>query len=185
MALDKLDKSGTDGVCEELARRGVGVPSAQQLLSMTEPDPNNDLTLASLRSCLSQADAQSAIDDLVGMFSNKQVPAVGFSMGLGRILILMEDLAISPATGHTARMMACILPNTSLKSALKIVSSLRAAGIVGDVYPEHRLSTLERDALDLDISQGVNLELVVVDNGKEASAYNLVHHIDEASEMVI
>lgn len=52
----------------------------------------------------------------------------------------------------------------------------------------HRLSTLERaikSVLDLDIPQGVRLELVVVDNSKEASAYDLVRHIDEASEMVI
>lgn len=180
---------------------------------MTEPDTSNNFTLVRLHIWLSRADAQSAFarglgyytgptfevvsDDFNGslggeevrrprgMFSDKRVPAVGFSMDLGGILILMEDRAISPVTRPAAQVMACILPNTPLQSALKIVSSLRAAGIAGDVYSEHRLSTLERDALDLDISQGVKLELVVVDNGKEASAYNLVRHIDEASEMVI
>ena len=190
IALDKLDKIGADGVREELTRRRVGGASAQRLLSMTEPDTNNDLTLASLRGWLSQADAQSALDDieallallhetpagphvrlapalarglgyytgpifevvsddfsgslggggrydnLVGMFSDKQVPAVGFSVGLERILILMEERAMFPVPEPAARVMACILPDTPLPSALKLVSSLRTVGIAVDVYPE-------------------------------------------------
>jgi len=36
-------------------------------------------------------------DHLVGMFSHKQVPAVGFSLGLERILLLMEEQQMFPA----------------------------------------------------------------------------------------
>ena len=216
IALDKLDKIGADGVCEELAHRGGGISSARRLLSMTEPDTNNFTLALLLCIWLSRADAQSTLarglgyytgpisevvsDDFSeslggegirrprGMFSDKQVPAVGFSVGLKRILVLMEKRAIFPATGLAARVMACILPDTPQGSVLKIVSSLRAAGIAVDVYPEHRLSTLERaikNVLDPDIPQGVRLVLVVVDISKEASAYDLVRHIDEASDMVI
>ncbi len=130
---------------------------------MTEPDANNDLTLASLRRWLSQAGVQSALargrgyytgpifevvsDDFSGslggegarrprgMFSDKRVLAVGFSGGLKRILVLMEERAIFPATGPTAWVMACIMTDTLLRSALRIVSSLRAAGIAVESTP--------------------------------------------------
>ena len=75
-------------------------------------------------------------DNLVGMFSNRQVPAVGFSLGLERILLLMEERDMFPALKPVAQVMACILPETPLRPALKLVSSLRAAGIAVDVYPE-------------------------------------------------
>ena len=192
VALDKLDKTGADGVREELAHRGITPASAQQLLRMTTPAPDADNAniLASLRSCLSQAEAQPPLDDLeallamlcdapagphvrfapalarglgyytgpifevvsddfsgslggggrydnlVGMFSNRQVSAVGFSLGLERILLLMEDRDMFPALEPAAQVMACILPETPLRPALKLVSSLRAAGIAVDVYPE-------------------------------------------------
>lgn len=192
IALDKLDKIGADGVHEELAHRGVAPASAQQLLRMTTPAPDTDNAgiLVSLRRCLSQAEAQPALDDLesllamlcdapagphvrltpalarglgyytgpifeivsddfsgslggggrydnlVGMFSNRQVPAVGFSLGMERILLLMEERDLFPALEPAAQVMACILPDTPLRPALKLVSSLRAAGIAVDVYPE-------------------------------------------------
>ena len=192
IALDKLDKIGADSVCEELAQRGIAPESAQQLLRMTTPAPDKDNVdiLASLRSCLSQAEAQPALDDLeallamlcdapagphvrlapalarglsyytgpifevvsddfsgslggggryddlVGMFTNKQVPAVGFSLGMERILLLLEKRDMFPPLEPAARVMACILPETPLGPALKLVSSLRAAGIAVDVYPE-------------------------------------------------
>lgn len=192
IALDKLDKIGADGVREELARRGIAPASAQQLLRMATPAPDTDNgnILASLRSCLSQADAQQALgdleallamlcdapagphvrlapalarglgyytgpifevvsddfsgslggggryDNLVGMFTNKQVPAVGFSLGMERILLLMEEHGMFPALESAAQVMACILPETPLGPALKLVSSLRAAGTAVDVYPE-------------------------------------------------
>lgn len=192
IALDKLDKIGADGVHQELAHRGIAPASAEQLLRMTTPAPDtyNVGILASLRSCLSQAEAQSPLDDLeallamlcdapagphvrlapalarglgyytgpifevvsddfsgslggggrydnlVGMFTNRRVPAVGFSLGLERLLLLMEERDLFPALEPAAQVMACILPDTPLRPALKLVSSLRAAGIAVDVYPE-------------------------------------------------
>ncbi len=75
-------------------------------------------------------------DNLVGMFSNKQVPAVGFSLGLERILLLMEERDLFPALELTAQVMVCILPHTPLPPAVRLASRLRQAGITVDVYPE-------------------------------------------------
>ena len=75
-------------------------------------------------------------DNLVSMFSNKQVPAVGFSLGLERILLLMEERNMFPALQLTAQVMVCILPDTPLPPAVGLASRLRQAGITVEVYPE-------------------------------------------------
>ncbi len=52
----------------------------------------------------------------------------------------------------------------------------------------HREATLKQaiqSVLDLEIPQGVRLELIVVDNTKEASAYSLVSHFANNSQLVI
>ena len=70
------------------------------------------------------------------MFSNKQVPAVGFSLGLERILLLLEERDLFPALQLAAQVMVCILPHTPLPPAVGLASRLRQAGITVDVYPE-------------------------------------------------
>jgi histidyl-tRNA synthetase len=75
-------------------------------------------------------------DNLVGMFSNKQVPAVGFSLGLERILLLMEGLHMFPDLQMAARVMLCPLPETPLAPVVGLASRLRQAGIAVELYPE-------------------------------------------------
>src|SRR5207244_8005846 len=53
-------------------------------------------------------------DNLIGMFSGKQVPAVGFSLELERILLLMEDPQMCAALPMAAQVMVCQLPVTAL-----------------------------------------------------------------------
>ena len=90
-------------------------------------------------------------DNLVGMFSNKQVPAVGFSLGLERILLLMEERDMFPALQLTAQVMVCVLPDTPLPPAVGLASRLRQAGITVEVYPEQ--SKLKRQLSAADAQQ--------------------------------
>ncbi len=90
-------------------------------------------------------------DNLVGMFSNKQVPAVGFSLGLERILLLMEERQMFPALQLTAQVMVCILPDAPLPPAVGLASRLRQAGITVEVYPEQ--SRLKRQLSAADAQQ--------------------------------
>ena len=90
-------------------------------------------------------------DNLVGMFSNKQVPAVGFSLGLERILLLMEERQMFPALQLTAQVMVCVLPDTPLPPAVGLASRLRQAGITVEVYPEQ--SKLKRQLSAADTQQ--------------------------------
>lgn len=192
VALDKLDKIGVSGVCEELRQRGISATAAQHLLDFTTaaPDEPNAQRLKELRDLLPLPQAQEALhdletlldltsqtaaaprlrlapalarglsyytgpifeiisedfsgslggggryDNLVGMFSNKQVPAVGFSLGLERILMLMEERDMFPDLQMAAQVMICTFPDTPLAPVVGLAGRLRQAGITVEVYPE-------------------------------------------------
>jgi histidyl-tRNA synthetase len=111
-------------------------------------------------------------DNLVGMFSSKQVPAVGFSLGLERILLLMEERQMFPDLRTTAQVMICTLPDTSLAPVVGLASRLRQAGITVEVYPEsaklgRQLSTA--DALHIPYA------LIIGPNELTQQTYTLKH----------
>ena len=88
-------------------------------------------------------------DNLVGMFSGKQVPAVGFSLGLERILLQMEERHMFPDLRLRAEVMVCPLPDTPLVAVAGLAARLRQAGITVELYPEpaklsRQLSTASR-----------------------------------------
>jgi histidyl-tRNA synthetase len=91
-------------------------------------------------------------DNLIGMFSGKQVPAVGFSLGLERILLLMEEQQMFPALPMAAQVMVCPLPDTPLAPVVGLTSRLRQAGITVELSPEPtRLGRQLANADDLHI----------------------------------
>jgi len=91
-------------------------------------------------------------DNLVGMFSGKQVPAVGFSLGLERILLLMEEQQMFPDLRMAAQVMVCPLPDTLLAPVVGLTARLRQAGITVELYPEPaRLGRQLANADDLHI----------------------------------
>ena len=77
-------------------------------------------------------------DNLVGMFSGESVPACGFSLGLERIIVVMTERQMFPATlaGAAADVMVAQWSADSLPEALALAGALRAAGLRVDVYPD-------------------------------------------------
>ena len=75
-------------------------------------------------------------DNLVGMFSGRQVPAIGFSLGLERILMLMEDADMFPDLQMGAKVMICALAETPLTPVVGLAHRLRRAGVMVEIYPE-------------------------------------------------
>ncbi len=72
-------------------------------------------------------------DGLVGMFSGKETPAVGFSLGMERILMLLEETGIASAEGAAPQAMLCPLPGIAVRDTLRVARALRAAGVRLDV----------------------------------------------------
>jgi histidyl-tRNA synthetase len=226
VAIDKLDKIGTDGVKEQLVERGIPATAASRLLEFTVATSGscNGSRLRELRDLIPQA--QQALDDLeslfcltaesscgpllrlkpglarglsyytgpifevvsddfsgslggggrydnlVGMFSGKQVPAVGFSLGLERILLLMESHHLFPAFPMSADVMICPLPETSLAPVIGLASRLRQGGIRVELYPEKaKLGRQLAAADDLQIPYA----LIIGSDELARQAYSLKH----------
>ena len=72
-------------------------------------------------------------DGLVGMFSGKETPAVGFSLGMERILMLLEESEALSAAGAAPQAMLCPLPGIAAPDILRIARRLRADGVRLDV----------------------------------------------------
>jgi histidyl-tRNA synthetase len=77
-------------------------------------------------------------DGLIGMFSNEQIPACGFSLGLERIIVVMTERGMFPAfiESTAADVMVTLFEGEPIEDALRLASELRAAGLRVDLYPE-------------------------------------------------
>ena len=210
IALDKLDKIGSDGVKKEFAARGVTESAGERLLSffsaltelehaaeiVTEDNAQQAFNKAvlgrivefvkdnelgaqgvdELQSILDFAEATGIAhrvkidpslarglsyytgaimeinvkdlagslggggryDNLVGMFLGQDIPACGFSLGLERILVVMNERNMFPAglDASPADVMVAIWNKESVSESIKLAKELRAAGLKVDLYPE-------------------------------------------------
>ena len=190
VALDKLDKIGTDGVSKEFDERGIagatvlldlfgrlngtgnpgalaelgdfmgnnksGIESMKDLQELISLSPSTRLRLdPSLARGLSYytgtimeinvPDLAGSLggggryDGLIGMFGKEQIPACGFSLGLERILFVMEERGMFPpeiAESTPADVMVTIWDEFTMFESLKLASELRSNGIRATVYPE-------------------------------------------------
>ncbi len=78
-------------------------------------------------------------DGLIGMFGKEHIPACGFSLGLERILVVMEERNMFPpeiAASNSADVMVTIWNEETIGESLKLANELRAAGLRVTVYPE-------------------------------------------------
>lgn len=153
--IDKLEKIGEEAVREELKKAGLSenlieeirnkkptetIEKILKLNNRIEFAPTlargldyytglifevktNDYTAGSLG-------GGGRYDNLIGMFTNKQIPAVGFSFGFDRIIEAMEELNLFPdKLGGTD----LLVTNTSDESA-KIADELRKKDINVELY---------------------------------------------------
>jgi len=79
-------------------------------------------------------------DNLVGMFSGKDIPACGFSLGLERIIVVMTERGMFPEDleRSAADVLVTVWDEDSIKDSLAFANQLRkdAPALRVDVYPE-------------------------------------------------
>ena len=77
-------------------------------------------------------------DGLIGMFSGEQIPACGFSLGLERILVVMGERGMFPASVQTSSpdVLVTIFDAALAADTLRLAADLRAASLRVEVYPE-------------------------------------------------
>lgn len=74
-------------------------------------------------------------DELIGMFGRQPVPAVGFSLGLERILVVMEQRGMFPKLALGADLLLCWM-GVREPEVLRVATVLRAQGLRVEVFPE-------------------------------------------------
>ncbi|MFP5308292.1 MAG: histidine--tRNA ligase [Actinomycetes bacterium] len=70
-------------------------------------------------------------DGLVGMFSNRDIPATGGSLGIERILLLLEEEGAGAAAPPV---LVTVLDDDLRADAVALATRLRAAGLATDLY---------------------------------------------------
>lgn len=77
-------------------------------------------------------------DGLIGMFGKEEIPACGFSLGLERILVVMEERGMFPSELQTnsADVLVTIWNEEQAGESLKLANELRSSGLRVLVYPE-------------------------------------------------
>ncbi|MEM9493158.1 MAG: His/Gly/Thr/Pro-type tRNA ligase C-terminal domain-containing protein, partial [Myxococcota bacterium] len=74
-------------------------------------------------------------DELIGMFGKRQVPAVGFSLGLERILVVMDERSMYPQLSTGPDLLLCWM-DVPLRPVLAAAANLRAQGLQVEIFPE-------------------------------------------------
>lgn len=73
-------------------------------------------------------------DRLIGIFSGTEIPATGTSLGVERIIAVMEELNMFPEQMEpSAHVLICHFPETR-KDAVRLTAQLRKEGIRADLY---------------------------------------------------
>ena len=80
-------------------------------------------------------------DDLIGVFSNNNIPAVGFSFGFDRLMEAAKEANLLPETGSSTKVLVTIFNENLTNDSLALTTSLRDAGVNTQVYldPEAKL----------------------------------------------
>jgi len=115
-------QSGLDVVHDPVLARGLGYYTGPVF---EVSHPGLDATIA----------AGGRYDGLIGMFGDSPVPAVGGSLGLERILlILAEQASAEAAAPQGPKVMVTILDAADGADVLGLATRLRAAGVDADVF---------------------------------------------------
>lgn len=77
-------------------------------------------------------------DDLAGLFTDQELPGVGASLGLDRLLAAMQELGMLQKTAAPAPVFILYFDPDRLGDYLRLAAAIRAAGIGAEVFPEPR-----------------------------------------------
>ena len=75
-------------------------------------------------------------DNLAQLYTKQELPGIGASLGLDRLLTAMQELGMIEPTRTTADVLVAQFDADSLNEYLKIAAALRAQGIATEVFPD-------------------------------------------------
>ena len=72
-------------------------------------------------------------DGLIGMFCGREIPAVGVSLGLERLIVLMEERGMLGGSSSATRVWVTVFSDETLPASLAAVSAFRQAGVPAEI----------------------------------------------------
>jgi histidyl-tRNA synthetase len=75
-------------------------------------------------------------DNLAALYTNQELPGIGASLGLDRLLAAMDELGMLPAAQTPAQVFIPYFDAAHLGTYFQLAAALRAAGLATEVYPE-------------------------------------------------
>jgi len=79
-------------------------------------------------------------DELIGLFRHQSLPTTGISMGIERLIDLMDQLDLYPpeVAQTVVQVMVTVFDENSLPQSMKLAAELRAAGLRVETYLDER-----------------------------------------------
>jgi histidyl-tRNA synthetase len=109
-------------------------------------------------------------DNLASLFTTRRLPGVGASIGLDRLLALMDEAKWLESTSTTAPVLVANFPGGELATCARIAARLRAVGIGVEVYPD---AIQLGKQLQYGSSRGHRFAVIVGPDEQEKRAFNL------------
>jgi histidyl-tRNA synthetase len=75
-------------------------------------------------------------DNLAGLFTKQELPGIGASLGLDRLLAALEELGMIDKVRTPAPVLIAFFDKDRLDDYLKLAATIRAAGIGVELFPE-------------------------------------------------
>lgn len=107
-------------------------------------------------------------NELVSRFSGEQLPAVGASIGVDRLLAALEEAGTLTGRAHLTDVLVTTMDKKLLPAYLELVTELREAGLAAEVYlkPKARLGDQLKYASDWEIPFAVIMGEDEIDAGE-------------------
>ncbi|MEX1040774.1 MAG: histidine--tRNA ligase [Pirellulaceae bacterium] len=120
-------------------------------------------------------------NDLASLYTNQELPGIGASLGLDRLLAAMEELGRIEKRSTPAEVFLPYFSPAHLHDYLRIATQLRAAGISTELYPEAKKLGQQLKYAD---RKGFRLAIIAGDRELEAGVCQVKSLADGSSNEV-
>ncbi len=109
-------------------------------------------------------------DNLIGMFSGRDITAVGISFGVDRIYDVLKEKQLLPTNAYNSRVLVTQFHENLLENSLMVLSTLRKAGIATELYPEPKKIGKQFEYAD---KKGIPYVVIVGEDEVKTGIYSL------------
>lgn len=120
-------------------------------------------------------------DNLAELYTNQQLPGIGASLGLDRLLAAMEELEMIESVSTPAEVFVAYFERDHLHDYLRLAALVRASGVGVEVYPEAKKLGPQLKYAD---RRGFKVALIAGENELDAGTCQVKNLITGSSQEV-